>query len=106
MNPALLSQRANTASELLKALANPSRLQILCLLIEGEKAVHEIERSIGLRQSALSQHLAILRRERMVTTRRHAQFIHYALASDKARKVIEVLYQIYCAPKAKSASER
>lgn len=98
MNPELMHRKAGEAGELLKVLANPARLQILCALIEGERPVQEIERLIGMRQSALSQHLAVLRRERLVRTRRQAQFIYYALASDEARRILEVLYDLYCAP--------
>lgn len=96
MNPDLMHEKASLAGDLLKVMANPSRLQILCFLIEGEKPVQEIEKQVGLRQSALSQHLAVLRRERLVKTRRQAQFIYYGLASDKAKRIIEVLYQLYC----------
>ena len=103
VNAEMMHKKANLAGDLLKVLANPSRLQILCFLIDGEKPVQEIERQIGMRQSALSQHLAVLRRERLVKTRRQAQFIYYSLASDKAKRLIEVLYEIYCTPKSKTA---
>ena len=103
MNAEMMHKKANLAGDLLKVLANPSRLQILCFLIDGEKPVQEIERQIGMRQSALSQHLAVLRRERLGKTRRQAQFLYYSLASDKAKRLIEVLYEIYCTPKTKTA---
>jgi DNA-binding transcriptional ArsR family regulator len=101
MNIALLQTRAGAASNLLKVLANESRLLIMCQLVNGEKPVHELEELVGMSQSALSQHLAILRRERLVTTRREAQFVHYSLASDEARAVIAALYDIFCAPQKK-----
>lgn len=106
MNPASLAKKAAVAGDLLKVLANPSRLRILCFLLTGEKAVHEIEKEVGLRQSALSQQLAVLRRERLVKARRSAQFIFYALSSEDARRVIEVLYSIYCEPASKPAVKR
>jgi DNA-binding transcriptional ArsR family regulator len=102
MNVALLQDKAASASELLKVLANETRLLILCQLIDGEKPVNELEELVGIRQSALSQHLAILRRERLVKTRRQAQYIYYSLASDEAKMIMNALYQIYCAPKKKA----
>ncbi len=88
--------RARRASALLKAMGNPHRLMILCRLAEGEKCVGELERLIGLSQSALSQHLARLRRDDMVATRRVAQTIYYSLAGLEARAVIATLYRLYC----------
>ena len=102
MNVALLQDKATSASELLKVLANETRLLILCQLIDGEKPVNELEELVGIRQSALSQHLAILRRERLVTTRRQAQFVYYSLASEEAKTIMGALYDIYCAPKKKT----
>ncbi len=88
--------RARRASTLLKAMGNPHRLMILCRLAEGEKCVGELERMIGLSQSALSQHLARLRRDHVVTTRRVAQTIYYSLAGPEARSIIVTLYNLYC----------
>jgi DNA-binding transcriptional ArsR family regulator len=93
-----LKDKASTATGLLKVLANENRLLILCNLIEGEKSVNELEELVGLRQSALSQHLAMLRREKLVTTRRSAQFIYYDLNSDEAKSIMQALYGIYCKP--------
>jgi DNA-binding transcriptional ArsR family regulator len=84
----------------MRALANPNRLMILCELHKGERSVGELERAIGLRQSPLSQHLAKLRRDGLVTTRRQAQTIYYTLASAEAEKVIALLYRMYCGPNA------
>jgi DNA-binding transcriptional ArsR family regulator len=92
-----LHREAGNATTLLKVLANESRLQILCHLVHGEKSVTALEQAVGLRQSAISQHLAIMRRERIVKTRREAQQIFYKLASPEARAIRETLYQLYCA---------
>jgi DNA-binding transcriptional ArsR family regulator len=91
-----LQRRAQEASELLKALGNAHRLMILCQLLEGEKSVGELVRSIGLSQSALSQHLARLRRDHLVSTRRSAQTIYYAIAAAEARSVLQTLHALYC----------
>lgn len=91
-----MEARARRASTLLKAMGNPHRLMILCRLAEGEKCVGELERMIGLSQSALSQHLARLRRDHVVTTRRVAQTIYYSLAGPEARSIIVTLYNLYC----------
>ncbi|WP_425353272.1 ArsR/SmtB family transcription factor [Salinicola aestuarinus] len=76
---------------LLKAMANESRLRILCLLIEGEQCVTQINRRLGMSQSALSQHLAVLRHETLVETRRSAQTIYYSLKGNAAWHVIAAL---------------
>ena len=91
-----LYDNARRASTLLKAMSNEHRLMILCQLINGEKCVGELEKIVGLSQSALSQHLARLRRDNLVTTRRSAQTIYYSLAGPEARSVIETLYHLYC----------
>jgi ArsR family transcriptional regulator, virulence genes transcriptional regulator len=91
---------AHDAARLLKALANDSRLMILCLLVAGERSVGEINARIALSQSALSQHLAILRADGLVTTRREAQSIYYGLAPGPAERIIEALHAIYCRPRA------
>lgn len=95
---AILQERAETAANLLKLIANETRLQILCQLTQGEKPVGELEELLNLRQSALSQHLAILRREKIVKTRREAQFVYYSLASREASQVLDTLSKIYCTP--------
>ncbi|HBU99299.1 MULTISPECIES: ArsR/SmtB family transcription factor [Thalassospira] len=91
-----LEHNAEQASTLLKAMSNQSRLLILCQLNEGEKSVGELERIVGLSQSALSQHLARLRRDKLVKTRREAQTIYYSLQGDDALRVIKTLYGLYC----------
>lgn len=96
MNIKAMKARADDATSLMRALSNPYRLMILCELHGGERSVGELERLVGLKQSPLSQHLAKLRRDELVTTRREAQTIHYSLASREARKVIGLLYRLYC----------
>jgi DNA-binding transcriptional ArsR family regulator len=84
------------AANLLKALSNERRLMIVCILYSGEKRVGELEDIIGLSQSALSQHLARLRRDDIVQTRRDAQTIYYSLKDKAAEKVLACLHDIYC----------
>jgi DNA-binding transcriptional ArsR family regulator len=88
---------ARKASTLLKAMSNEHRLLILCQLVTGEKSVGELVRLVGLSQSALSQHLARLRRDGLVKTRRAAQTIFYTVASSEALAVLERLHELYCA---------
>ncbi len=95
-----IQDNARRASTLLKAMSNQHRLMILCQLVPGEKCVGELERIVGLSQSALSQHLARLRRDNLVATRREAQTIHYSLAGEEASAVIETLYGLYCGTEA------
>ena len=91
-----MESNASRASALLKAMSNQHRLMILCQLAPGEKCVSELEEIIDLSQSALSQHLARLRRDKLVQTRRQAQTIFYSLSGEEATSVIEVLYDLYC----------
>ena len=98
MNMNALRSRAGVAATLLKGLANRHRLMILCELHNGERSVSALERVVGLSQSALSQHLAKLRRDRLVTTRREAQTIYYSVADPGVTEVISALYRIYCRP--------
>lgn len=94
----LLLEQARKASELLKALAHEGRLLILCLLAEGEKSVSELEDAMQMPQAAVSQQLARLRFDRLVTTRREGRTIYYSIASDEVSSVIETLYNLFCAP--------
>lgn len=94
-----LTSSAKAAAALLRALANDRRLMILCELSTVEKTVGALETAVGLRQSALSQHLAKLRREGLVSTRREAQHIYYQLSSEAALQVIETLAGLYCTPR-------
>jgi DNA-binding transcriptional ArsR family regulator len=91
-----LEKNAHKACDLLGAMANTSRLMILCQLASGEKSVSELQPLIGLSQSALSQHLAVLRRKHLVRTRRAGQSIHYSLASPQAASVMATLHDEFC----------
>jgi ArsR family transcriptional regulator, virulence genes transcriptional regulator len=101
-----MKQHADAASRLLKAMANPSRLQILCLLGESELPVRSINERIPLSQSALSQHLGVLRADGLVVTRREAQEIHYSVAPGPALDVIRVLHDHFCAGPRKTRRSR
>lgn len=96
MNTEELKANARLASTLLKAMSNERRLLILCSLSEGELSVGQMERMVDLSQSALSQHLARLRHDGLVETRRDAQTIYYSLKGDEARSVIKTLHDLYC----------
>jgi DNA-binding transcriptional ArsR family regulator len=91
-----MQSHAEDAVRMLKALANRSRLMVLCALTHGELTVGQINQLIPLSQSALSQHLAVLRRDNMVRTRREAQTIYYSLADGPAAELIQVLHDLYC----------
>lgn len=91
-----LEQNAAKAELLMKALSNKHRLMILCLLQENELSVSALNELIPIPQSTLSQHLAWLRREKYVKTRREAQTIYYQLNDDNVTKVINVLHDIFC----------
>lgn len=101
MNIADLQSNARRASTLLKAMSNERRLLILCYLTEGEKSVGELEELVDLSQSALSQHLARLRRDKLVRTRRSAQNIYYSLNGHEAQTVMATLHGLFCAPSAR-----
>ena len=92
----IMSQAADVAVELLQSLGNRSRLMIMCQLLEGEKSVGQLAEFLQARESTVSQHLALLRKDRLVTTRRDGQTIFYSISSDPARRIIELLYEIYC----------
>ena len=94
---AAVQEHAGEAAAFLKALANDQRLLILCALLEGALSVGEINDRVDLSQSALSQHLGVLRVAGLVTTRRSAQTIYYGIAEGPALKVMEVLYDAFCA---------
>jgi ArsR family transcriptional regulator, virulence genes transcriptional regulator len=89
---------AGAAEGMLKALANRHRLMILCQILEGERSVGDLANLLGLRTSTVSQHLALLRKDDLVSARRDGQTIWYAIASEPARHLVETLYRIYCAP--------
>ena len=95
-----MTTAAGSASELLKALGHPSRLVILCLLVDRERAVGELAGLLGARDSTVSQHLALLRKDGIVRARREGQTIYYSIGSPAAHAVLEVLYAHFCAPTA------
>ena len=87
---------AKRASDFLKALAHESRLLMLCILAEGEKSVSELEELLNLRQPTVSQQLARLRADGLVSTRRDGKTIYYKLASEEARVIIGAVYDVFC----------
>ena len=91
-----MKQNAADAVNLLKGLANESRLMIMCVLSEGEVSVGQLNQRIKLSQSALSQHLAVLRDQGLVQTRRESQTIYYRLSDSAALNIIELLHDVYC----------
>lgn len=91
------------ASTLLKAMSNKRRLVILCYLAENERSVGELCRLLGISQSALSQHLAKLRHDGLVETRRDAQSIIYSVTPGEVESILGTLHQLYCAPEAGEA---
>jgi len=94
--------KAGEATRLLKALGHEARLMVLCQLVDGEHSAGALQEMSGLSQSALSQHLARLREEGLVETRREAQTIYYRLADPNAARVLETLAAIYCPPRRKA----
>jgi DNA-binding transcriptional ArsR family regulator len=100
-----MQTHAADAASLMRAFGNESRLMILCALADGERSVGELNEIIPLSQSALSQQLARLRREGLVSTRRESQVIHYSLCKGPADRVINVLHDIYCVPPGSATME-
>lgn len=96
LNPQMFESKADDAAALLKAMSNPHRLILLCRLGASEASVGELQVDSGLSQSALSQHLAVLRQKGLVETRREAQTIYYTLADPAVRQIIETLMKIFC----------
>ncbi len=99
IDPAELQRNAADAVRLLKALANENRLLVLCQLVGGERSVGQLVATVGLSQSALSQHLALLREDGLVATRRDGQTIWYSLSGHGVPQVLEVLANLFCAPR-------
>ena len=91
-----LHDKAAHVCELLKVMSNEWRLIILCQLSEGDKTVSELQDMLALSQSALSQHLAVLRREKVVKARKHGQSVTYSLEGDEAIRVMETLHEMFC----------
>lgn len=106
MNIQSFCASAEQAAALMKNLANAHRLMILCRLHQGECSVGSLEDTVDIAQSALSQHLARLRRDGIVKTRREAQTIYYSLADARTAKIIKELYALYCDGKPATLKQR
>jgi ArsR family transcriptional regulator, virulence genes transcriptional regulator len=91
-----LKSKAGAAKNLLKAMASQPRLMILCELLKGEQSVTALHQAVGLGMSAMSQHLARLRADKLVSTRRESQTIYYSLTSEPAQAMIGALHQVFC----------
>lgn len=91
-----LEQHAGDAERLLRALANRHRLMLLCALVDGELSVGALNERVNLSQSALSQHLAVLREDGLVQTRREAQTIYYSVPDGPALQIVSILHSTYC----------
>jgi DNA-binding transcriptional ArsR family regulator len=91
-----MMRNARRASDFLKALSHENRLLLLCLLSEGERSVGELENILSMRQSAVSQQLARLRLDGLVTTRRDGKTVYYNLANDNTRRMINLIYDLFC----------
>lgn len=102
MNLKHVRETAPRVSELMKVLSNEHRLMILCQLAEGEKSVGELAELLSVRQAALSQQLALLRKDGMVRTRRQAQNVFYSLAREDVRSLMGFLYETYCSVEERS----
>jgi len=96
MNIKTMRKKAGQVSELLKVLSHPKRLLILCQLVERERSVGELAELLESRESAVSQQLSLLRKDRLVKTRRDGQTIYYSLARNDIEKLIGFLYETYC----------
>ena len=94
----VLMEQARKAGDLLKALSHESRLLILCLLVEGEKSVSELEEILSMPQAAVSQQLARLRFDRLVQTRREGRMVYYSIANDEVSQLVKMLYDFFCKP--------
>lgn len=95
-SPQAMKASADDACALLKALANPHRLMIVCSLIDGEKSVGALAQLLGVRETLASQHLGLLRRDGLVAARRDGQTIYYGLQSGEARALVETLARLFC----------
>jgi DNA-binding transcriptional ArsR family regulator len=98
INPDAMQAQASKASTLLGAMSNDTRLMLLCQLVDAERSVNELTELLDSRQSTVSQHLALLRREGFVTARRDGQTQLYSLAGNEARSILETLFALYCEP--------
>jgi len=96
MDPQTMAKHAGEAAEFLKALANDQRLAILCTLLDGPQSVGQINERVHLSQSALSQHLAVLREKGLVATEKEAQTVYYAVTDEKVHRLLSVLHDCFC----------
>ncbi len=96
IDPRQMANAAQKASELMKTLGHKDRLMVLCHLTSGEKSVGELAGLLDIPQSPLSQHLARMRKESLVTTRREAQTIYYSIASGEAARIVGLMHELYC----------
>jgi DNA-binding transcriptional ArsR family regulator len=96
IDPEAMKAGADMASELLKSLSNRYRLLILCRLADGEYSVGQLAEFLGIRDSTVSQHLALLRRERVIAARRDGQTMWYRIESEPARDIVTTLYNSFC----------
>lgn len=97
-NQTEMKANAQEASDFLKRVANPNRLMLLCALMDRELSVKQLNEEVPLSQSALSQHLSVLREANLVSTRREAQTIFYTLADRRVVEILKPLYQMFCHP--------
>jgi ArsR family transcriptional regulator, virulence genes transcriptional regulator len=103
-NATALKASANDACALLKALANPHRLMIVCTLIDGEQSVGALAQMLAVRETLASQHLGLLRRDGVVAARRDGQTIYYGLNGGQARALVETLSRLFCTVPDRAAS--
>ena len=96
MNIKDMQENAKQAAKVLKALSSESRLLILCLLTQGEMCVGDLLKYSDLSQSAFSQHLSVLRKEKLVKVRKESQTVYYSIKDQNVEKILTVLYEIYC----------
>lgn len=106
MDLELMRENAAQAAGLMKLLSHPHRMMILCELKQGECSVSELSEKIGIPQSPLSQHLARMRHEGVVTTRRQAQTVYYSLLGEEVGAVVSLLYELYCSDSSGGNKER
>lgn len=101
-----LLNRAGEAAELLKKLANPNRLMIVCALVDGERSVRDLEDGLGIRQPGLSQQLAELRDAGLIAGRKESKSVFYRLADERVSAIVSLLYRMFCEPGAKAISKK
>ena len=97
-----MAENAKRATALLKALGHEGRLMILCYLASGEKSVTALEDLLSLRQPAVSQQLARLRADNIITPRRDGKTIYYSISDERARRMMELVYEMFCAEQEQS----